>query len=189
MFYHSSKNTNSVNQSIEVFSFVLDLQQMGGGTACARQTPPTPHQASSLQLDSEKWGHEGRGHSQRDGTPSSTPLSPGSLPLHTTLFLTFSLRLEQTVLSLSSTRLTHLPSGIRATDTLHVPPDHLPLSLRPPPPTPNRKHFTTGLACLPRFGVCIPTHCFAPWICYSVNSFPRLFQPCVFSPGLGCKMH
>lgn len=107
MFYHSSKNTNSVNQSIEVFSFVLDLQQMGGGTACARQTPPTPHQASSLQLDSEKWGHEGRGHSQRDGTPSSTPLSPGSLPLHTTLFLTFSLRLEQTVLSLSSTRLTY----------------------------------------------------------------------------------
>lgn len=128
MFYHSSKNTNSVNQSIEVFSFVLDLQQMGGGTACARQTPPTPHQASSLQLDSEKWGHEGRGHSQRDGTPSSTPLSPGSLPLHTTLFLTFSLRLEQTVLSLSSARLTLRHPSHRHTTRATRPP-----TLIPPP--------------------------------------------------------
>lgn len=42
MFYHSSKNTNSVNQSIEVFSFVLDLQQMGGGQHVPGRRPPPP---------------------------------------------------------------------------------------------------------------------------------------------------
>lgn len=42
MFYHSSKNTNSVNQSIEVFSFVLDLQQMGGGDSMCPADAPHP---------------------------------------------------------------------------------------------------------------------------------------------------
>lgn len=69
-----------------------------------------------------------------------------------------------------------------------VPPDHHPFTsshfLQK-----TLHHFTPALACLSWFGVSLPTHSFAPWICYSVNSLPQLFQPCVFSPRLGYNMH
>lgn len=188
IFYHSLKNTNSVHQSIEAFSFVLDLRQSGEGDDTMCRADPLPPPRLPLSSWTVKSGDMKEGDILRKmGTPSSTPPSPGALPLHRPLFLTFSLRCrENSALSILCS--TH-PQASEPQHTLHVPPDHLPLPLRLPPPTPNTKHFTTGLACLPWFGVCIPTHCFAPWICYSVNSFPQLFQPCVFSPGLGYKMH